>query len=115
MFVQSSAPMTLGPYAFWNPARWSPHHHRCYVLMKWGLDPITFNRIHIEASRQDVPGLQYAFDGVLTGSASSGARAGGFNSNTVLPDTCMKRVASCEGPMLVSFPPGIPSNRPAFI
>lgn len=82
MFVQFSAPMTLGPYAFWNPARWSPHHHRRYVLMKWGLDPITFNRIHIEASRQDMPGLQYAFDGVLTGSASSAAR--GFNSNTVL-------------------------------
>ena len=77
------------PHAFRNPERWSPPHHRLHhvlLLLHWGLHPITFNRNHIEASRQDMPGLQYAFDGVLTGSASSGACAGGSNRNTVLPD-----------------------------
>ena len=78
------------PHAFWNPERWSSHHHHHHhhllLLLHWCLHPITFNRIHIEASTQDMTGLQYAFDGVLTGSASSGACAGGSNSETVLPE-----------------------------
>lgn len=85
------------PQAFLNLERRSPHRRGRHLLLlllllHWCLHPITFNTIHIEASRRDMSGLQYAFDGVLTGSASSGAcvgdpGVGGSNSVMVFPET----------------------------
>lgn len=92
------------PQAFWNPETQSPHRQNHLLLLvllllmlhwrlHWRLHPMTFNGIHIEASRRDMPALQHAFDGVLTGSASSDASfvvnpsIGGSNNVIVLPVT----------------------------